>query len=206
MQNDKWGLRRAEGVRQALMSMTQLTVMSPALSPWPPSLPLCRRPPAPLSRPPPWPQVTISATKEGIKFSTSGDVGTANITIRWGRGEIRGRRAPQRGAGRGGALQQRLQQQCCGTGHVLPGALRAVPAVDVVGCFTTAAYPPPGARCSWLATGVGEILDTDHGHTPSCLLPTWRPPLRLLFHTHSPQTPAPSALTAFHTHPCFTLP
>ena len=26
--------------------------------------------------------VTISATKEGVKFSTQGDVGTANITIR----------------------------------------------------------------------------------------------------------------------------
>lgn len=27
--------------------------------------------------------VSISATKDGIKFSTSGDVGTANITLRW---------------------------------------------------------------------------------------------------------------------------
>ena len=27
--------------------------------------------------------VTIAATKEGIKFTTSGDVGTANITLRW---------------------------------------------------------------------------------------------------------------------------
>eukprot|EP00879_Flechtneria_rotunda_P020485 GHRR01021553.1.p1 GENE.GHRR01021553.1~~GHRR01021553.1.p1 ORF type:complete len:191 (+),score=47.83 GHRR01021553.1:473-1045(+) len=27
--------------------------------------------------------VVISATKDGVKFSTSGDVGTANITIRW---------------------------------------------------------------------------------------------------------------------------
>lgn len=27
-------------------------------------------------------QVSISATKEGIKFSTSGDVGTGNITVK----------------------------------------------------------------------------------------------------------------------------
>ena len=27
--------------------------------------------------------VNISATKEGIKFSTAGDIGTANITLRW---------------------------------------------------------------------------------------------------------------------------
>ena len=27
--------------------------------------------------------VNISATKEGIKFSTSGDIGTANITLRY---------------------------------------------------------------------------------------------------------------------------
>ncbi len=31
--------------------------------------------------------VQISATKEGIKFSTSGDVGTANVTLRWVAGE-----------------------------------------------------------------------------------------------------------------------
>ena len=27
---------------------------------------------------------TVSATKEGIKFSTTGDIGTANITLRCG--------------------------------------------------------------------------------------------------------------------------
>lgn len=34
--------------------------------------------------------VLISATKEGVKFSTTGEVGTANITVRWG--VIRGSR------------------------------------------------------------------------------------------------------------------
>jgi proliferating cell nuclear antigen len=34
--------------------------------------------------------VLISATKEGIKFSTSGDVGTANVTLRWVRAGVGG--------------------------------------------------------------------------------------------------------------------
>lgn len=42
------------------------------------------------------PAVVISATKDGVKFTTSGDVGTANVTVRQNTtaDKVRGRRRP----------------------------------------------------------------------------------------------------------------